>query len=175
MSVNQPSRGPESTGGHCRELSLYVPGYSGYRLKESRRQEDKRLRVEVARMLHAGAARLEAVEKEAFLSGLRNAASSLAQSRKRLANLSEFVRSVSPVNSRFFADDVLSAAQLEGLQEADLEIFRLTDSIVKCISKLEQPDLPPDEREYRTNYLVDFIYRLGLAYDSRQGILAESW
>jgi hypothetical protein len=175
MSVCQTSSVGETAGGHCRELARYVPGYSGYRLKESRRREDKRLRDEVARMLHGGASRLEAVEKEAFLSGLRSAASSLAGSRRRLAETSEFIRSVSSANSRFFATDVLSASKLAGLQEADLEIFRLADSIVKCISKLEQSDIPPDERELRTNYLVDFIDRLGLAYDGRQGILADPW
>ena len=181
MSTSQPSWGRGGTGGtegHRKELLRYVPGYSGYsgyRLKDSRRREDKRLRVQVARMLHGGASRLEAVEKEAFLSGLRNAAASLAESRRRLAEISEFIRSVSPANSRFFEDDVLSTARLEGLHEADLEVFRLADSIVRCISKLEQPDIPPDEREFRTDYLVDFIDRLGLAYDGRQGMLAEGW
>jgi hypothetical protein len=175
MSIGQLSSGSKTAGRSCRELARYVPGYSGYRLKESRRREDKRLRGEVARMLHGGAARLEAVEKEAFLSGLSSAASSLARSRRRLDEISEFVRSVSPAHPRFFAIDVLSASKLAGLQEADLEIFRLADSIVKCISKLEQSDIPPDEREFRTNYLADFIDRLGLAYDGRQGLLAEGW
>jgi hypothetical protein len=175
MSVSQQARGRETAGGNGRELSLFAPGYSGYRLKESRKREDKRLRVEVARMLHGAASRLEAVEKEAFLSGRRNAAGALGESRKRLAEISEFVRSVSPTKSRFFADDVVSAAKLKGLQEADQEVFRLADSIVRCISKLEQPDIPPDEREFRTRYLVDFIDRLGLAYDSRHGILADGW
>jgi hypothetical protein len=175
MSISHTANYGEALGRGDEELSRYVPGYSGYRQKESRRREDKRVRVEVARMLHGGASRLEAVEKEAFLSGLRISATSLSESRRRLEQISEFVRSVSPANSRFFADDILSAAKLARLQEADFEIFRLADSIVKCISKLEQSDIPPDEREFRTNYLADFIDRLGLAYDGRQGILAEGW
>jgi len=175
MSTNRLLQGREAPGGSRGDQLSYVPGYGGYRLKESRKRDDKRLRVEVARMLHGGASRLEAVEKEAFLSGLRNAASSLAESRRRLAEISELIRSVPPVNSKFFENDVLPASKLAGLLEADLDLFRLTDSIVKCISKLEQSDIPPDEREFRTNYLLDFIRRLGLACDGRQGILAEGW
>lgn len=175
MSTSQSLQGGKVAWGHGGDLLNYVPGYGGYRLKESRKRDDKRLRVEIARMLQGGASRLEAVEKEAFLSGLRNAASSLADSRKRLAEISELVRSVSPTSPEFFENDVLPAAKLAGLQEADLELFRLADSIVKCISKLEQSDIPPDEREFRTDYLFDFVRRLGLACDGRRGILAEGW
>jgi hypothetical protein len=159
----------------CRELLRYVPDYKGYKSKEWRRSQDKRLRAEISRKLSAGAIRLEAVEKEAFLSGIRASASMIAESRNRLNKISEFMRSVSCGNTHFFEDDILSAARLREVQDADLQIFRMTDSIVRCISKLEQPDLPPDERELRTSYLVDFIDRLCLAFNRRQDMLAGVW
>lgn len=174
MSVRHLTLDREEMKG-CRELLRYVPGYRGYRLKELRKREDKRLRAEISQMLLNGESRLEAVEKEAFLSGLKSSAESLARSRRRLAEISEFIRSFSCGHSRFFDDDDISTVRLKGIQEADLEIFRLADSIVKCVSKLEQSDLPADEREFRSHYLVDFIDRLSLAYDGRQGILSEEW
>ena len=175
MSLCRAAYAEKELEGQCRELLRYVPGYRGYKVKEWRRREDKRLRAEISRMLFSGAARLELVEKEAFLSGSRGSASMLANSRRRLAEICEFLESASGVNSRFFEDDIVSAGRLMGVQEADLEIFRMADSIVKCISKLEQPDLPPDERESRTNYLVDFVDRICLACDGRQDMLSESW
>jgi len=156
----------------CRELVRYVPGYCGYRLKELRRREDKRLRDEVARMLLNGAARLETVEKEAYLSGGRGAAAPLAESRKRLARLSERISSAS-CRSGFFDKEDVSSASLKELMEADREVLRLADAIVKCVSKLEQNDIPDDEREFRSKYLADSVERLSLAYDARDGVLSS--
>jgi hypothetical protein len=172
MSVFQTVHGEEEIEGQCRELLRYAPGYRGYKAKDWRRREDKRLRAEVSGMLFSGALRLEAVEKEAYLSGHRPLAAAIAECRRRLAHTSAFMRSDFGASSRFFEDDIISAVKLRDVQAADLEIFRMADSIVKCISKLERSDLPPDERELRTNYLVDFIHRLSHAYEKRQCELA---
>ncbi len=175
MSVCHSTRTEDELNGQCRELLRYVAGYRGYRAKEWRRREDKRLRDEISRMLLGGSSRLEAIEKEAFLSGRRGSASALAESRRRLGEISQTMRSVSCGKTKFFEDDIVSAARLRDAQEADLELFRIADSIVRCVSKLEQSDLPPDEREFRTSYLVDFIDRLFVVYEGRQSVLAETW
>ncbi len=173
MFVCRAARDEEELEGQCRELLRYAPGYRGYRAKEWRRREDKRLRAEVSTMLFSGSNRLEGIEKEAYLSGLRTMAAAVAECRRRLAQISAFMRSEFGGSSKFFEIDIVSEATLRDMQAADLEIFRTADSIVKCISKLEQSDLALDERELRTNYLGDFIQRLSQAYDKREGALAE--
>ena len=159
--------------GYWREIIQYVPGYQGYRQRKSRRSEDKRLRIEISRRLAREVWRLEAVEKDAFLSGLRSSAVALAEARARLREISDFAQSAPCSNPRFFEDKSPSSVRLRWLQEADLEMFRATDSIVRCISKLEQADLPLDERESRIHYLAGFIDRLCAAFDGREGIMAE--
>jgi hypothetical protein len=161
--------------GFCREIVRYVPGYRGYKLKEWRKREDKRLRTELSRRLIREASRLEAVEKDAYLAGLKSSAESLADSRRRLMESSDFVRFAPYGHSSFFDDESVPIVRLKGLQEADLEIFQVADSIVRCISKLEQPDLPQDEREYRVQNLKDSIDNFSLAFDGREGILTEDW
>ena len=172
--MNYVTQGEQEHDAFCREIVRYVPGYRGYKLKEWRRREDKRLRTEISRRLVHGASRLEAVEKDAFLAGLKNACSSLADSRSRLMETSDRIRFGPYGRSRFFETDEVSGGRLKGLHEADLEIFQVTDSIVRCISKLEQPDLPQDEREYRVHDLTGFIERFCLAFDAREGIITES-
>lgn len=161
--------------GFCRELVRYIPGYRGYRSKEWRKREDKRLRTEISRRLVREASRLEAVEKDAYLAGLRSSADSLSESRRRLTETSDLVRFPPYGRSSFFEDEKVPVVRLVGLQEADLEIFQVADSIVRCISKLEQPDLPQDEREYRIRDLRDFIEKFCLAFEGREGILTEGW
>jgi len=165
----------EELEGYCRELVRYIPGYRGYKLKEWRKREDKRLRTEISRRLVRQASRLEPVEKEAYLSGQKGPAASLAESRRKLRNASDLVQFAPYGQSRFFEDDNVSLFKLRGLQEADLEVFQAADSIVRCISKLEQPDLPQDEREHRVHDLEDFIEKFYLAIDGREGILTEGW
>jgi len=150
----------------CRELVRYVPGYCGYRLKELRRRLDKKLRCEVARMLLDSAARLEIVEKEAFLSGGSPAARPLSKARKRLVELSEKMRAASR-RGRFFEREEIPTQCLKELMEADGELLRLADEVTKCVSKLERTDIPSDEKECRSRYLEDTIERLSAAYDAR--------
>jgi len=156
------------------EIARYVPGYRGYKLKEWRKREDKRLRTELSRRLVHEASRLEAVEKDAFLAGLKSASASLADSRSKLMETSDRIRFAPYGRPGFFETEEVSGGRLKGLHEADLEILQITESIVRCISKLEQPDLPQDEREYRVRDLTDFIERFCLAFDAREGIITES-
>jgi hypothetical protein len=161
--------------GFCRELVRYLPGYRGYKLKQSRKRDDKRLRTEISRRLLREASRLEAVEKDAYLAGLKISAATLAESRRKLLEASDVVRFAPYGDSRFFDDDSVPEIRLRGLQEADLELFQTAECIIRCISKLEQPDLPQDEREYRVRDLGDFVDKFCLAFEGREGILAEGW
>lgn len=96
-----------------------IPGYSGYRNKESRRDEDKRLREELARQYATLADRLTGAQGELVRAGRLTEIGALEQVERSLRRFSERLRVATYGYGGLFSDRPIDERALDQLQRFD--------------------------------------------------------
>lgn len=145
-----------------------IPGYTGYRDKESRRDADKQIRESVATALGV---QIDALTRyNAELSRVRDfeslAAIEPAISQIRL--LADRIRHASYGYGGIFSDNDIDATALEQLRLFDAALLREVDALAVEVNKLTSATPPDGEARSR---MLDEINRLTTLFDNRGSVV----
>jgi hypothetical protein len=150
------------------ELLQKVPGYNGYRDKENRRDEDKRLRDSIANDVQNNVARL--TQYNANLSAARELShlSRVESLVGQLRLLADRIRTASYGYGGIFTEREVDAAALDQLRQFDLALQREVTSLGEEVETLTS-STPPRDDDVRS--LSGEIDRLQLLFDTRTEVV----
>lgn len=148
-----------------------VPGYSGYRDKEDRRDEDKRVREVIAADLQGNVDRLTqynadlAAERE--LSSISRLESVVGQVRL----LADRIRTASYGYGGIFTERSVDEAVLDQLRQFDITLQNEAEGVTEKVNTLVG-SMPPREDDVRA--LVEELGRIGTLFDARTQVVDEA-
>jgi hypothetical protein len=147
-----------------------IPGYTGYRDKENRRDEDKRIREAVAAEVSAQVDRLNQytaeLSAEREFTHLSRIEPLIGQARL----LGDRIRTASYGYGGIFTERDVDATALDQLRQFDMSMEREVDGLSQAVQSLTAT-MPPDADAVRG--LNDEINRLGRLFDARTTVIDE--
>ena len=153
------------------ELLGRIPGYTAYRDKEHRRDEDKRVREAIADGIMQGVDRL--TQYNARLAEQRDlgSLSRIESLVGRVRLLADRIRTASYGYGGLFTERSVDEAALDQLRQFDLALQREVQGLATRIEALTQTSTPADERVEDVSEELD---RLELLFASRSGVIDEA-
>ena len=153
------------------ELLRKVPGYSGYRDKENRRDEDKRIRESIANDVQNDVTRL--TQYNARLADARELShlSRMESLVGQIRLLADRIRTASYGYGGIFTDREVDGAALDQLRQFDLALQREATSLSDKVGQLAD-SMPPTEDDIRS--LSQEIDRLRLLFDTRSQVVDQA-
>lgn len=124
------------------KLADKIPGLSGYRAKEDRRETDKRLREYVGTRLDGVKAKVDEVKLELTNRGGLAALGPIGQLHRRLQRLTETVRFASYGYSGLFDQMKIREAELDKIYAHDLKMLEVVDLLDGAVSTLGTDPAP---------------------------------
>ena len=177
-------RPEESWERRIREALDRVPGYRGYRLKEERRDADRRVRAAVADGYAAELARVERIGRDLANARRLGEISAVERTSQAIRHYIDRVRSATPGYGGLFGDRDIDGIALDQLRLFDESLLLGVDELRPAIDRLEadfaagQPLAPAADDAARTieSQLARFntrqeVIETGRA-TSRDGVLA---
>lgn len=145
-----------------------IPGYTGYRDKESRRDQDKAVRVSVADALVSNVDALTRYNAE--LANLRDFESlaSLEAAVGQIRLLADRIRHASYGYGGIFTENSVDANAIEQLRLFDSAMLREVESLTSSVRKLTS-STPPDS-DARSAMLAE-LGRLTTLFDTRSSVV----
>lgn len=147
-----------------------VPGYQGYRDKEQRRDEDKKVRVAIADALTANVDTLTSYNAQLAKERAFEELASLESAVGQIRLLADRIRTTSYGYGGIFTDDGVDAAALEQLRQFDSAMLREVDALTREVQKLTAQSLP--DNEARTTMLEE-VARLNTLFNSRSSVVDQ--
>jgi hypothetical protein len=124
------------------KLADKIPGLSGYRAKEDRRDTDKRLRQYVGTRLDGVKAKVDAVKLELTDGGNLAALGSIGQFHRRLQRLTDTIRFASYGYSGLFDQMKIREAELDKIYAHDLKMLEVVDLLEGAVATLGTDPAP---------------------------------
>lgn len=153
------------------ELADKIPGYQGYRNRESRRDSDKELREAVAAAFTSQVTRIQRVQEEFLTRGDLENLESLDRVISRLQHLADRIRGASYGFTGLFDANRVDEAVLDRLYALDLEIANGVEKLGDAIAKVGlQGDIPE-----KILALRDRLETLHEAVTQREGYIESGW
>jgi hypothetical protein len=153
-----------------RDMLRRIPGYNGYRDKENRRDEDRRLRESIADAIMLSADQLTQynarLSADRELSSLSRVEALVGQIRL----LADRVRTASYGYGGIFTERSVDEAALDQLRQFDLALQREVQALGTAVSTLTASTPPSDAN---TIAVTDELGRLNLLFDSRTSVVDE--
>jgi len=151
------------------QLLNQIPGYTGYRSKEDRRDDDRRLREAISESLDATVATLTAVSAKLAEQRKLTQISTLERLVGSTRHLADRVRTASYGYGGIFTDRPVDDVALDQLRQFDNafqnESAELADLAGRIEASAEEP-LDADITAYQTE-----LNRLGLLFDARGAVV----
>jgi hypothetical protein len=164
---------PRSLPRALESVARLVPGYRGYSAKEDRREEDKRLRTQIARCLRDSSQDLHRAVRTLPFDGLPAGLSRLGQVAKRFDRLVDDVLHAAYGYPGFFEPVRVDERRLELLYRADIAV---AESVQGLTAEVEGWVLHPDVEAEGGVALANLEVALDLAesaWRARKDMLAE--
>ena len=164
---------PRSLPRALESVARLVPGYRGYAAKEDRREEDKRLRTQIARCLRDVSQDLHRTLRTLPFEGLPAGLNRLGQVAKRLDRLVEDVLHSAYGYPGFFEPVRVDERRLELLYRADIAV---AEAVQGLTAEVEAWVLHPDVEFEGGVALANLEVALDLAesaWRARKDMLAE--
>ena len=164
---------PRSLPRALESVARLVPGYRGYSAKEDRREEDKRLRTQIARCLRDSSQDLHRAVRTLPFEGLPAGLARLGQVAKRFDRLVEDVMHSAYGYPGFFEPVRVDERRLELLYRADIAV---AESVQGVTAEVEAWVLQPDIVDDAGAALANLEVALDLAenaWRTRKEMLAE--
>lgn len=146
-----------------------IPGYAGYRRKEDRRDDDKRIREAIADAL---AALVDSLSR-------RNAALVEARELSRISRIERLIGQVRLLGDRIrtaaygyggiFTENSVDDIVLDQIRQFDLAFQREIDELTKIVARISDTASPPTDADLEA--LQGEISRLGLLVDARTQVV----
>lgn len=141
-----------------------IPGYKGYRDKESRRDADKQVREAAADALNVQIDRLTRYNAELSTARDFESLAAIEPAISQIRLLADRIRTASYGYGGIFSDNDIDANALEQLRLFDAALLRETDALAVEVNKLTSSTPPDSEARSR---MLDEINRLSSLFDSR--------
>ena len=138
-----------------------VPGYRGYRLKEERRDADRRVRAAVADAYAAELARVERIGRELANARRLGEISAVERTSQAIRHYIDRVRSATPGYGGLFGDRDIDGIALDQLRLFDESLLLGIDELRPAIDRLEadfgagQPLAPAADEAARTHRITN--------------------
>jgi hypothetical protein len=164
---------PRSLPRALESVARLVPGYRGYASKDDRREEDRRLRMQVARCLRECSQDLSRSVRTLPFEGLPPGLNRLGQSMKRVDRLVEDVLHAAYGYPGFFDPVRVDERRLELLYRADIAV---AEAVQGLVAEVQAWILNPDLEEEGGASLASVEFALELvesAWRARREMLAE--
>ena len=154
------------------ELLNRVPGYTGYRSKEDRRDDDKRLRESISASLDSTVATLTSTSAKVADQRRLTHISTLERLVGSTRHLADRVRSASYGYGGIFSDRSVDELALDQLRQFDNAFQKESEELAALAGRLEaspEGPLDVDITAYQTE-----LNRLGLLFDARGDVVASA-
>lgn len=145
-----------------------VPGYKGYRDKESRRDEDKAVRVSVANALTANVDTLTRYNAELASARDFESLTSLEAAVGEIRLLADRIRTASYGYGGIFTENSIDANAIEQLRLFDAAMLREVDSLTRSVKNLTSSTLPNSEAR---SEMLQELNRLNTLFDTRNTVV----
>ncbi len=145
-----------------------IPGYKGYKDKESRRDEDKKVRESVANALTAQIDVLTRYNGDLSAARDFEGLAAIEPAIGEIRLLADRIRHASYGYGGIFSDNDIDAAAIEQLRLFDSALLREVESLGNVVSKLTASTPPSSEAR---SALVTEITRLTSLFDGRGAVV----
>jgi hypothetical protein len=147
-----------------------VPGYTGYRDKENRRDEDKRIREAIANEITAQVDQLNQYNADLSAARELNHLSRMESLIGQVRLLGDRIRTASYGYGGIFTERDVDAAALDQLRQFDKSMEREIAGLARAVSGVTTT-MPPADDAVRA--LNDEVNRLGRLFDARTTVIDE--
>ena len=124
------------------KLADKIPGLSGYRARDDRRETDKRLREYIAARLDGVKAEVDATKLDLTNQGNLAALGSVGQFHRRLQRLADTIRFASYGFSGLFDQVKIKEAELDRIYDHDLKMVDVVELLEGAVSTLATDPVP---------------------------------
>ena len=137
------------------KLADKIPGLSGYRARDDRRETDKRLREYIATRLDGVKAKVDGVKLDLTNQGNLAALNGVGQFHRRLQRLTETIRFASYGFSGLFDQVKIKEAELDKIYNHDLKMVEVVDLLEGATATLGTDAAPATRALDALEELVD--------------------
>jgi hypothetical protein len=148
-----------------------VPGYSGYRDKENRRDEDKRLREAIANAVQASVERLTQYNADLSAERELKAVGRIEKLIGQVRLLADRIRTASYGYGGIFTEREVDGAALDQLRQFDLSLQQEVSSLQEKVATLVGSSPPQDDA---VRALSDDIDRLSMLFSARTDVVDQA-
>lgn len=145
-----------------------VPGYNGYRDKESRRDEDKAVRVSVADALTANVDTLTRYNSELAIARDFESLTSLEAAVGQIRLLADRIRTASYGYGGIFGDNSIDANAIEQLRLFDGAMLHEVESFTSSVKNLTSSTPPNAEAR---SAMLEELGRLNTLFNTRNSVV----
>jgi hypothetical protein len=121
-----------------KKLLSYIPGFSGYVERQTRRDADKVLRENVARRFEEQWSRVSNLQSELVSSGMIKYVDDLEKAALQLRTFIDKISTAARGYSGLFDAVKINEKELEAIYQFDLAFFQLADQVKSGVDNLEQ-------------------------------------
>ncbi len=159
------------TQGALEELIRHVPGYTGYKDKEERREADKQLRMVLAQRFQEQRDRLAEVQRTLTDTGRLASIVTLERSMMKLQLLIDRLRTAAYGYAGFFDAVKVREQQLEALQRFDAAIAEQVQHVRNLIDQLSDAAAKELETGTLANDLIAALEKVNTLFSRRQDVI----
>jgi len=161
----------EETQGALEDLIRHVPGYTGYKEKEERREADKQLRMVLAQRFQEQRDRLAEVQRTLTDTGRLASIVTLERSMMKLQLLIDRLRTAAYGYSGFFDAVKVREQQLDALQRFDAAIADQVQHVRSLVDQLTDAAARELETGTLANDLIAALEKVNTLFSRRQDVI----
>lgn len=147
-----------------------VPGYQGYRDKEDRRDEDKRVREAVAAALNENVDTLTRYNAQLARDRAFEHLTALEAAAGQIRLLADRIRTTSYGYGGIFTDNDVDGSAIEQLRLFDTALLREVDSLSREVQNVTSSEVPNNEAR---SAMLEELNRLNKLFDSRSTVVDQ--
>ncbi|NOZ06915.1 MAG: hypothetical protein GXP41_11305 [Chloroflexi bacterium] len=159
------------TQGTLERLAHNIPGYTGYKNKEDRREADKQLRMVLAQRFQEQRDRLAEVQRQLTETGRLASIVPLERSMMKMQLLIDRVRTAAYGYSGFFDSIKVGEQQLEALQKFDSALTEQIQTVRKLIDQLAEAAAKEWETGTASKDLMTALEGINALFSRRQDVI----
>ena len=163
----------EAMGG-LEKLLAKVPGYSGYKEKEMRREADKLLREQLARQFEEQRRRIPGLQMQLISSGQIGLLDDLESGAMKLQFLIDRLKTASYGYAGFFDAIKVKEAQLDALYEFDSALMDEVPGVAAGIYKVSEAIAAKEGVAAAIADLVSTIQDINDTFSRRQDVILQA-
>jgi len=152
------------------KLVAKIPGYSGYKKKELRREADKLLRLHVAKKYEEQLAKLNQIQYDLTLQGRLKVLVTLERAAMKLQLLIDRIKTASYGYSGWFDATKVEEDDLDKLYKFDEDMLASVDTLAGVLAQLAEKG-QTEEPTAETNQLISTLESLNTTFSQRQDVL----